>query len=283
MDIKSGRSKIQLSPLQKYSCIEEWLIDLGLSKSWIKKKLAKKELQKKLPRIAEFSCDLLNKNMINPVYSGSPINIISQDDQYLVLEKPSGVHGHALEYSDKNNILSFIRSVGWGKLLSINIEKAERGLLFRLDLETSGLLIYIKNQALFDELFENRKILITQKFYLAVVKGKTESQDKLTDYLLGSESKGAKMKIDPNGQQANLSYKTLNYNKQKNYSLIEVCLETGLRHQIRIQLSHAGHPLLGDVKYGGEKADRLYLHAHKYCINLDHELVFESEIPISFF
>jgi 23S rRNA pseudouridine1911/1915/1917 synthase len=282
MDIKSEHGKISLSPLREYTHIEEWLIDLGLSKSWIKKKLTKKELQKKLPRECHFAYDLLNRNMINPHYDGPMINIIFEDETFLVIEKPSGIHGHPLEYSDSSNVLSFIRSINKGKILTINNTKAERGLLYRLDLETSGVLIYIKKQNIFDELFESRKALITKKYYYAVVTGKTPDQQTLEDYLIGTESKGSKMKVAPEGQKANLSYRTKNYSSKLDLSFIEIELETGLRHQIRIQLANSGHPLHGDVKYGGAPADRLYLHAFKYNVDLKKEYCFESNIPENF-
>jgi 23S rRNA pseudouridine1911/1915/1917 synthase len=282
MDIKSEPSDIELSPLRKYSNIEDWLIDMGLSKSWIKKKLTKKELKKNVSSLTKFSCDLLNKNMINPHYQGPLVRILHEDDSFLVLEKPAGIHGHPLEYSDKENVLSFIRSINKGKILSVNHEKAERGLLYRLDLETSGVLVYVKENFIFDELFKNRKTLITKKYYLALVKGKTESEVSLQDHIIGSETKGSKMKVDPEGKESELTYKTIKYDSEHNLSLIEVELGTGLRHQIRIQMSHSGHPLHGDVLYGGDEADRIYLHAKKYIINYNKEIIFESETPESF-
>ena len=273
MDIKSGHSKILLSPLLKYSCVEEWLIDIGLSKSWIKKKLTKKELQKKIKKNPGFSSDLLNKNMIGPIYNGPEIEILHEDDLFLVIEKPSKVHGHALEYSDDNNILSFFRSINKGNLLAINNEKAERGLLYRLDFDTSGVLVYVKNESIFQEIFEKRNNLITTKKYLAFVHGKTMEGAHLKDFLIGSESKGSKMKVSDEGQEANLSFITKKYDSQRDLSLIEIDLRTGLRHQIRIQLAHSGHPLLGDVKYGGQKASRLFLHAQRYTIFFKQEYI----------
>jgi 23S rRNA pseudouridine1911/1915/1917 synthase len=85
------------------------------------------------------------------------------------------------------------------------------------------------------------------------------------------------MKVAAHGSSARLTYKTLGYNKAKNLSWIQVDLETGVRHQIRVQMAHAGFPLVGDTDYGGPDFERIMLHAYEYA--LAHEglkLKFES-------
>ncbi len=290
MDIKFNPNNIQVCPLGAGHCFEDWLIHLGLSKSWIKKKMSKKDLKKKIHGEVSLSCDLINKNMINPYYNGKKITILYEDHLFLVLDKPSGTHGHPLNYSDQNNVLSFLRSVNKGNYLLINQKKAERGLLYRLDYETSGVLVYVKDEILFNKLFNDRKTLINQKSYLALVEGKTKGPLplSLTHYLTGSEKKGSQMIIDENGQYAKLHYQTVSYDDQRKISLIEVSLETGLRHQIRAQLAASGHPLIGDIKYGGRASDRIYLHAKKYSLDLKSintikkEIVFEAPLPLEF-
>ncbi|MGK0367384.1 MAG: 23S rRNA-/tRNA-specific pseudouridylate synthase, partial [Thermoproteota archaeon] len=110
--------------------------------------------------------------------------------------------------------------------------------------------------------------------------GEIEDNNKLRNYLRGIGVKSSKMGVceqDETDQreQANLSFKRLSYNEELNVSLVEVILETGQRHQIRVQLAHHGFPILGDEIYGGTKAQRVFLHSYLYKINL-----LDSEVEI---
>lgn len=275
MDTRSDHGneadEIALCPLGELTSLEKFLLELGLSKSKIKKYLPRKALDKLMKNEMKLPSELLNNDSINPYYLGPPCDILFEDKRFVVLNKPSNVHGHPLNYSDRQNLLSFLRSQDKGKYLQVNPDKQERGLLYRLDYETSGVLVYVKEQSLYDELFNNRETRIVEKAYLALVHGKTEKEKSLVNHLKGSEKKGSKVIEDPSGQLAELSYKTLNYDQEKDLSLVKVFLKTGLRHQIRVQMSEHGHPLLGDVKYGGKEADRLYLHAYEYTVDLNDE------------
>ena len=288
MAIKLDQNNIYLCPLGSYSSKEEFLLALGYSKSWIKKFLSRKILEQSISKELFISSDLINKFSINPNYIGIDVDILHEDDHFIVLNKPSEVHGHPLHYEDKNNLLSFLRYKNKGKFLDINMDKQERGLLYRLDFETSGVLVYVKNQLLFNELFNNRENRIVAKNYLAVVQGETPEEATLINLITGSDKKGSVMKVVEEGQRAELRFEKIKYCPDKNLSLIKIYLKTGLRHQIRVQLSHFGFPLLGDVKYGGKRSTRIFLHAYEYMINLNSfedlggEINFQAPRPLEF-
>jgi 23S rRNA pseudouridine1911/1915/1917 synthase len=248
--------------------------------------------QKILPKYTEISIplDLANAHLINPEYDGPPIAILYDTHPFLVLSKPAGVHGHPLKYSDTTNCLSFLRSIGRGDLLNINSHLKERGLLHRLDGVTSGVLIYVRDENLWQEIFHKKEEYVVAKTYLAIVEGIVEEKGdgkyfELTHRLVASEKKGHKMRAEivkkdgsenqgeardeknPSEMIAHLKVECLAHNQEENLSLLKVHLAEGHRHQIRVQLAAIGHSILGDELYGGKKAERVFLHSYSYRCN----------------
>lgn len=132
------------------------------------------------------------------------------------------------------------------------------GLIHRLDRPTSGVVIFAKtSKALsrMNALFEKREV---EKIYWAVVQGCPErDSDKLVHWLRKDQKKNKSqffLKETPQAKKAVLSYKVLQ--KLEHYSLLEVKLETGRHHQIRVQLSAIGHPIKGDLKYGFPRSNK---------------------------
>jgi len=158
-------------------------------------------------------------------------------------------------------------------------------IVHRLDRETSGLLVFARDEAAKDYLQQEwRKF---QKTYYAVVRGRLpEKEGVISSYL--AESGVHKMyatKDREKGKLAKTAYKVLKENK--NYSLVEIDLLTGRKHQIRVHFADLGCPVVGDKKYGeGEKgAKRLALHAGKMQIlhPFSHKpMTFETEMPSYF-
>lgn len=276
MDIKSAQIKISSIVVQS---ISEFCIGLGVSRTKQKKYLKKSYLDKVLRIREEFSLpvNLLNDLMINPLFAGSSPHIISENEYFIAIEKPANIHMHPLSYSEQNNLLCWLRSIGRYDLLSINQDSYDRSLLYRLDFHTSGLVLVCKNEDMFYILRKKFNSLVKTKTYHAIVKGRPgdgEFHDLLTSY----GPKGSKMRVSEQGAVASIIFKELEYSHEKNLSLLEVNLNQGIRHQIRVQLSHHGFPILGDVLYGAEESDRLYLHAFKYeIIFKDEKFIFQSD------
>jgi len=262
---------ISISFIKSFPSIQEGIFYLtGISKSGLKKYHFKKTFLEKEIRFKdsiEFPISLINHKKINPTYNGNQVKILFEDPNILALSKPEKIHSHPLSYEESDNLLSSFYELKKSHLLNINPESYDRGLMHRLDFETSGLIIYIKNAEVLKEVSLKRNQLINAKYYYAIVQGKVES-DRLIHYLKPYGAKGEKMVESVSGIENQLSLTLKEYNEEKNYSLVCVKLEEGHRHQIRAQLSCAGHPIIGDELYDGVRAKRLYLHCYNYQFSI---------------
>jgi len=268
MDIKLKHNN--LCSLKENNTVKEFLKkELLFSSGSIKKIITNKKLLNRGVSTREelkIPLDLLNQKFINPCYEGVDIEVISECDDFIVLNKPDGVHGHPLNYSENNTVLNFLRSHLNRAELGIASDEKERGLLYRLDEQTSGVLIYVKNPDLHKNLREGFNNHVKKKSYLAVVEGLLEINQDVHDYLKGSGEKGSKVICSANGVKCSSHIQTLRKDDQNNRTLVRVDLKTGFRHQIRVQLANLGHSIHGDELYGGIPAERIYLHAYEYCL-----------------
>lgn len=255
------------------------LKELGHSQNKIKLFFSKTELNKnfKAKNKINIPLDLVNGGMISPVYSGPNIDVLYNDENFLVLDKPFGIHGHPLLYSENSTCLNFIRASKDAELLKIiQIDKlkTERGLLYRLDQDTSGVLVFCKNQEMHTYLRSEFQSVVKEKIYGALVHGHCVL-DTVSSWIYYKESDNRKahsvvtpsqIPKDKKGQKAKIEIIHSNYLAKHDLSFVLVKLEEGLRHQIRVQLAMIGHSILGDSLYGGAKAPRIFLHAHRYLI-----------------
>jgi|TARA_B110000263_G_C15310682_1_gene512994 23S rRNA pseudouridine1911/1915/1917 synthase len=192
-----------------------------------------------LPILEDF--DKLAKN--------ANIPIIFEDENMVALNKPAGLLVHP---SDSNLIEMTLLNIMRIKYPSIiNIGNTNRsGVVHRLDRDTSGVMVYAKNeiaQATLKEQWKNRETL---KIYLAVVKGCPEPQAGIIDAPIGKDpSNSGKQAVVDDGLSAESSYNIIERFSNK-FSLLEVKIKTGRTHQIRVHLSAIGHPVLGDKLYG---------------------------------
>jgi 23S rRNA pseudouridine1911/1915/1917 synthase len=244
--------------------------------------------------------------------------IIYQDDYFLAIDKPSGV---VVNDSDSANELetvqAWVKTEFFGKIERKKYEKnvqseffERSGIIHRIDKETSGVLLIAKNEMFFEKmqsLFKERKI---NKKYICLVHGTTQNHELINLPLKRHPNKG-KFIVDENGKSALTEYvlkdkyifneKTLNEFQKKNYerlkkkfdidtfSRLDVKIYTGRTHQIRVHLSHLGHPVVGDDLYGFRKlmkferdwCPRQFLHAAE--LKFDHPVTgthIELESPM---
>jgi len=178
-----------------------------------------------------------------------PLEILFESREILIVNKPSGVAVHSGKGHEKNNLTDQIADYFLSRK-----EKFQVSPIQRLDLETSGPVLFGKGKKSCSELgklFMNAEV---NKIYLALAKGKTTPHGALISQL------PAKGKI----KQATSAFQTIAANKTA--SLVEVRLETGRQHQIRRQFAEAGHPLFGDHRYRGPCPNlltRLFLHCSR--------------------
>jgi 23S rRNA pseudouridine1911/1915/1917 synthase len=238
------------------------------SSSKIKKYFPKALLNKSFKKRSclKLPLNFVNDGLISPLYVGQPLKIISEDEHFLVFEKEANQFIHPLTYDEGDNCLSWLRNVK-PELLNINQEHYDRGLIYRLDYETSGLVVFAKSDNLYKEMREHFHSLVKEKIYLAWVQGHCTLNGSFTHSFSSREEKGKRVVVQERQQgkqEGELSIKVIRFEASLDQTLVEVSLKTGLRHQIRAQLAYLGFPLVGDEFYGGRKAQRLYLHAFRY-------------------
>lgn len=260
---------VEFSWMQDESSLKEALKKtLGSSGQLIKRHFSSKEQDRPVKGRQSYRLPLtfVNHLKINPEYIGPEVRVISENNDFIVLHKPPGVHCHPLNYEDKDTLLNFLVTAGKWESLRINESNYDRGLLYRLDHETSGVMVLAKTEKALRSVRDNFNMAMKRKFYWAIVEGDFDQDGLWTHHFKPTGLKGIKQKVadwpDVTTQEATLS--VMKILSQEGKSLVLVNLKTGIRHQIRAQLSHLGFPILGDELYGGKKADRLFLHALRY-------------------
>ena len=206
------------------------------------------------------------------------INIIYEDNHLLVVEKPINIPTQEDNTKDKDllTILKEYIKEKYNKPGNVYL-----GLVHRLDRPVGGIMVFARTSKAAARLSQQVTNKTFKKTYNAVVIGNINKEGKLKDYLLKDEKKNI-VKVDKNGKEAILNFKKLDF--KNNMSLVEINLETGRSHQIRVQMSHYGYPLFGDQKYNktSKVGEQIALFAKK--IEFIHPttnelLTFELDLP----
>lgn len=268
-------NKIKFSSFEDYDSLEGLLKkDFGFSGNQIKKaNLPKNFLRKNIKKGEELELplDLINHGLISPNYQGPEVELIFEDSNFLVFNKPYQIHGHSQNYTDEKSLLNFMRASGLGHYLNVNSTEYERGLLYRLDKVTSGVLVYAKKESLYQNIRHSFNEIAREKIYLAIVSGDFNEEGERQHYLSPMGKAGMRMKtsLESGEQLAKAHFKKVHFNQLQNISLVQIKLVTGVRHQIRCQLAALGFPILGDELYGGKNSERVFLHAYYYAFEGD--------------
>lgn len=194
-----------------------------------------------------------------------PFPILFEDNDLIVIVKPAGLltthtrlFGRAARESQltAENLLNDYVRKGQAK------SSRRVWLVHRLDRDTSGVMMFAKSEEI-SEHFRSNWNELTEKIYLARVGGILESEEGVFESYLREDDDGYKVrsvaKGAPRARAARTEWKKISV--EDNTTLVEINLKSGRKNQIRVHFSEAGHPLIGDEKYGGERASRLYLHA----------------------
>lgn len=206
------------------------------------------------------------------------LKVLYEDDDCVVIEKPVGLLTHSKgAFNPEPTVATWLR----GRLRSMEGERA--GIVHRLDRATSGVMICAKTPEAHSWLQKQFAQRRTKKTYSAVISGTMDQPEAVIDMPIERNPKKPQtFRVGSNGKPSVTRYEVLASDDE--HSLLELKPETGRTHQLRVHLTHFGHPIVGDTFYGGEPADRLYLHAHQLELTLPNRSrqVFTSEIPASF-
>lgn len=181
------------------------------------------------------------------------LRVVYEDESLVVVEKPEGLLSVATEYRDKRTAHAILKR---------RFHRPRVYPVHRLDRETSGVMVFAYTQEAREGLekqFEEHSI---EREYRAVIRGSINpTKGTLRSYLREDAAFFVHTTSEDYGQLAITHYETLE--KRGDRTLLRLTLETGRKNQVRVQLSEAGHPIIGDDKYGEpeRKAKRLFLHA----------------------
>lgn len=213
-----------------------------------------------------------------------PIEILYEDSDIIVVNKPKGLVVHPANGNPDGTLVNALMAICKGSLSGIGGE-IRPGIVHRLDKDTSGILIVAKNDKSHLNLSEQIKNRTVKKTYIALVRGNVKEIQATINMPIGRSKKDRKkMDIDKNGKEAITHFNVLE--RYNGYTLLEVKIDTGRTHQIRVHLSHIGYPIVGDYIYSNGKnpfgVEGQMLHARKieFCHpTTKKHMIIESELP----
>ena len=213
-----------------------------------------------------------------------PLNVIYEDNDIIIINKEKGMVVHPGNGNPDGTLANAIMARCKDSLSGIGGE-IRPGIVHRIDKDTSGIIIVAKNDKAHLNISEQIKEHKTTKTYLALVRGRVKENEATIDMPIGrSTSDRKKMAVNKNGKNAITHIKVLK--RFDKYTLLQVNIETGRTHQIRVHLSHIGYPIVGDYTYSNGKNEfdviGQCLHAQK--LEFKHpitqkDMCLEAELP----
>ena len=267
---EANNLRFEIEEKQAGQSIRDFLMTYHLARKKIHELYMSKKVQLNA-QIADFNKILeVGDILLIPVFESEGIDfkpqkmnldIVYEDEHLLILNKPAGVMVHPDQKDGLNTLVNGVAYYYEQKGFNERIRY-----IHRIDTDTSGGIIFAKHfmaHSLMDYQLSEKQI---RRWYLALVSGNLKTRKGRIDAPIGKDRHHrARRRVAKNGDQAVTLYEV---KKQfKTYSLVELELKTGRTHQIRVHMSHLGHPLLGDVLYGGVakvgKLKRQALHSAK--------------------
>ena len=210
-----------------------------------------------------------------------PFDILFEDEHIIVVNKPSGLLTIATEKEKDKTLFHIVREY----LVSKN-QYARVFIVHRLDKDTSGIVVFAKDEKTKNKLQENWNEYVSLREYVAVVHGKPKKEEgQIVQKLKETKTNLVYVTKDDEGKEAITNYKVIKSND--NYSMLCIDIETGRKNQIRVALSSIDNPIVGDKKYGlkNDKETRLFLHANRlkmYYPEIKKDILFETATPNEF-
>lgn len=205
------------------------------------------------------------------------LDIVFEDEDLLVVNKPAGLLTHPDKSEYKNTLATYVQQY-LHEYVSRTFKPAP---IHRLDKNTSGLIMFAKNYETLKRMNESMREREIEKYYLCVVEGHLSGEGEVKGFLRKDHDSN-KVKLfneqqDDSDKFCHTTYKAVK--RLRNSTLVEVKLHTGRSHQIRVSMAYLGYPIVGDVKYGakrGRTSNGQLLHAYR-IVTKNHEFVKPSE------
>lgn len=214
-----------------------------------------------------------------------PLNVIYEDDDIIIINKEKGMVVHPGNGNPDGTLANAIMARCKDSLSGIGGE-IRPGIVHRIDKDTSGVIIVAKNDSAHLNLSNQIKEHKTKKTYLALVRGIVKENEATIDMPIGrNKNDRIKMAVDKNGKNAITHFKVLK-RYSRGYTFLELVIETGRTHQIRVHLSEIGYPIVGDSTYSNGKnefnVEGQMLHAYKIRFmhpKTNEQVEFTAELP----
>ena len=209
-----------------------------------------------------------------------PLNIVYEDDDLMVINKPSGQVVHPGSGNHEHTLVSGL--LYHTQNLSHLEDEVRPGIVHRLDKDTSGLMLVAKSNKAHEILAEGFKNKTIHREYVALLSGVFPSGEALIDAPIGRDKNNyQKMCINPQGKKAITHLKVIK--KYAKYTLVRLKLDTGRTHQIRVHMAYIGYPVFNDPVYSKKKCSEFGQFLHSEYLKFTHPItgeVLEFRVPL---
>ena len=236
------------------------ILDNGISRMMVKKLLEEDKIlvngkpEKASYKVKENDCIEVETIEIKEIplkAQDIPLDILYEDDDIIVINKPKGMVVHPANGNPDGTLVNALMAICKDSLSGIGGE-IRPGIVHRLDKDTSGVIVVAKNDKAHIELSNQIKNKQMKKTYICLVRGNIPDEEATINMPIARSKKDRKkMDVDKSGKEAITHFKVLK--RYKRYTYLEVNIETGRTHQIRVHLSHIGYPIVGDAVYSNGK------------------------------
>lgn len=216
-----------------------------------------------------------------------PLDVVYEDDELAVINKPAGLVVHPGVGNTSGTLVNAIIA-RWKEIATMNDPDERRGIVHRLDKDTSGLIVVAKNEVALADLMAQFQARTVDKVYIALLERTPKTPTGRIEAPIGRDPKQRKrMAVIRGGKPAVTEFRVLDDQFADGQALVEFHLHTGRTHQIRVHAAFIGCPIVGDRVYGFRKQrtrmKRAFLHAARLAFNhpiTGERMQFESELPV---
>ena len=248
---KNMRLDVYIS--KKYTKLSRTMIQKLIESGDIQVNKCNKKISYKVQERDIITINIPEVQEINLKPQEMEIEVIYEDKDIIVVNKPKGLVVHPANGNPDGTLVNAIMAICKETLSGIGGE-LRPGIVHRLDKDTSGILIVAKNDKAHINMSNQIKDREVKKIYIALVRGIIPEDEATIDMPIGRSTKDRKkMAVTKNGKQAITHFKVLK--RYPKYTLLEIKIDTGRTHQIRVHMTEIGHPVIGDIIYSNGKND----------------------------